>query len=233
MLSVWGVLKGDYTLAFVLKPFVGPPLAAVIMTWLLEGRAGLHALRQRIKQKRAGRWLYVFALAGIPALLLLGIVIQPGALAGFKGLSAMLLVSYPLTYVAVFFGGGPFGEEIGWRGFALPRMERRYGPLAGTLMLGILWGLWHLPDFLTPEQGGGPGTSLSGFLVNLPVFLLLILAMAVILTWVFNHSKGSIFPAMAAHASVNTPQVVLVPLFASVGVTRLNIAALNLAVTER
>jgi len=226
VLAEWGLLHGNFTLVFVLKPFMGPFLAAFIMTGVLEGKAGILRLRQRLKQWRTGRGWYLFTLLGIPALILLGIVIQPGMLASFQGLKPALLVSYPLTYIAVFFGGGPLGEEPGWRGFALPRLLARHGALWGTLLLGILWGFWHLPDFLTSAQGGGPGTGLTTFLINFPVFLLLVMALAIILTWLYNHTQGSIFISILAHASVNTPQVALVPLFLAVDTTSLNLAAL-------
>ncbi len=226
ILSEWGFLSGDWSVAFILNAFAGPTLAAIIMINITEGKAGVLSLRRRIRQWRAGWLWYGFILLGIPALLLLGIILQPGALASFQGLKPLLLVSYPITYVAVFFGGGPLGEEIGWRGFALPRLQSRYGPLGGTLLLGVLWGFWHLPHFLTSAQGGGPGTGLATFLTNFPIFLLLVIAIAIILTWIFNHTGGSLFTSMLAHASVNTPQVVLVPLFLAVSATSLNLAAL-------
>ncbi len=226
ILSVWGLIKGDYTIAFVLNPFVGPTLAAIIMTNLTEGKAGLLHLRNRLRQVRASWQWYLFVLLGIPALILIGICVIPGALASFQGLQPVLLVSYPFTFIAVFFGGGPLGEEIGWRGFALPRLQSRYGALRGTLLLGVLWTCWHLPHFLTPAQGGGPGTGWATFLTNFPIFLLLVLALSILLTWIFNHNQGSLFISILAHASVNTPQVVLVPLFLALDTTSLNLAAL-------
>jgi membrane protease YdiL (CAAX protease family) len=228
VLSVWGILPGDNIIAnilFILKPFVGPTLAAIIMTSITERKAGLHRLWLRLKQWRAGWQWYLFILVGIPALLLLGIIIQPGTLASFQGLTPVLLVSYPLAFLAVFFGVG-LPEEIGWRGFALPRMQPRYGPLWGTLLLGVLWGFWQLLYFLAPDQGGGPGTSFATFLMNFPIFLLMVIALAIILTWVFNHTHGSIFISSLLHASVDTPQVVWVPLFLTVGVTSMNLAGL-------
>jgi membrane protease YdiL (CAAX protease family) len=225
VLSEWDLLPGNFTILFVLKGF-GPFLAAYLMTRILEGRDGVLRLRKRIYQTRAGWQWYLFILLGIPALTVLGIILQPGALASFQGLKPLLLVSYPLTFVAVFFGGGPLGEEPGWRGFALPRLQQRYGALWGTLLLALLWTGWHLPDFLTSAQGGGPGTGIGTFLTNFPIFLLLVLAFSIILTWVFNHTGGSIFIALLVHASINTPQVVLAPLFPAVGVTGLNLAAL-------
>jgi membrane protease YdiL (CAAX protease family) len=225
-LSAWGILPGDYRVMSVLHTF-GPALAAIIMTSTIGGRTGLHSSWRRIRQVRAGwRW-YLFILAGIPALILLGIILQPGALASFQGLTPVVLVSYPVAFVAVWFLGGPLGEEIGWRGFALPRLQPRFGPLRGTLLLGVLWCFWHLPEFWMPSQGGGLGTGPAGFaLTNLAMFLPVVLALAIIFTWVFNHTRGSVFIAITAHASVDTPELVLLPLFPAVGYTGLLLALL-------
>jgi len=225
VLSVWRILPGDYTNVFALKQWVGPALAAIIMTSIIEGKAGVRRLRNRIRQWRAGWQWYLFILLGIPALLLLGIMLQPGMLASFHGLTPVLLVSYPVYFVVVFFAGG-LPEEIGWRGFALPRMQPRYGPLKGTLLLGVLWGFWHLLYFLTPDHAGGPGTSFSTFLTNFSIFLLMVIALAIIFTWVFNHTQGSIFIAGLLHASIDTPQLVWIPLFLAVTETSLNLAIL-------
>jgi membrane protease YdiL (CAAX protease family) len=193
------------------------------MTVVIEGKAGLLQLRDRLKQRRAGRQWYLFILLGIPALLSLGIIIQPGTLASFKGITPTLLVTYPAYFFIVFFGVA-LPEEIGWRGFALPRMQPRYGPLKGTLLLGVLWSFWHFLFFLTPYHGGGPGTSFSALLTNFLIFNVMVMAIAVIFTWVFNHTEGSVFIANLLHTSFDTPQLALIPLFPTVGETSLNIA---------
>lgn len=225
ILSVWGILKGDFGFLYIIKPFVGPTLAAIIMTRITEGKEGLLRLRRRLGQRRAGWQWYLFILVAIPALILLGIIIQPGTLASFQGLTSRLLVTYPLYFVIVFFGVA-LPEEIGWRGFALPRMQPRYGPLWGTLLLGVLWCFWHLIFFLTPAHGGGPGTSFATLLTSFSYFFLMVMAIAIILTWVFNHTGGSIFIANLAHAAIDTPQLVWIPLFLAVDETRLNLATL-------
>ncbi len=225
ILSVWGALKGDFTLTQILSIFAGPFLAAIIMARITEGKAGMLRLRQRSRHWRAGWQWYLFILVGIPALILLGIIIQPGTLASFQGLSPVLLVSYPVNFVAVFFAVG-LSEEIGWRGFALPRLQPRYGPLWGTLFLGVLWAFWHLPRFLLPEHGGGPGIGLATVLKNFSVFFLMVMALAIIFTWVFNHTRGSIFTAILAHAAVDTPQLVWIPLFLIVDTTKFDLAIL-------
>lgn len=225
ILAEWGVLQGDFRFVFVIKSF-GPYLSAAILIGIIEGKNGLQRFRQRMRQRKAGWQWYLFILLGIPTLILLGIAVQPGALAGFLGVQPVLPLTYLVTYIAVMFGGGPLGEEPGWRGFALPRLQQRHGPLWGTLILSVCWTCWHLPDFLTSAQGGGPGTGLSAFLVNFPIFLALVTAIAILLTWIYNRTGGSIFLAILAHASVNTPQVVLVPLFPAVDTTSLNLAAM-------
>lgn len=225
ILSEWGVIHGDLRPIFAIKSF-GPFLAAFVMARVLGGKPGLAQLRRQIRQWRASGWMYLFVLLGIPALLMLAILIQPGTAEGFKGLSPAVPVTYLVSYVLVWFGGGPLGEEPGWRGFALPRLQKRFGPLRGTLLLSVAWTGWHLPDFLTSAQGGGPGTGLQAFLTNLPIFFLLVTAIAFILTWVYNRTGGSVFMALLAHASVNTPQVALVPLFPAVDTTILNLGAL-------
>lgn len=225
ILAEWGMLHGDYRIAFTLKSF-GPFMAAYLTTFLIEGKEGLVRLRKRVRQWRAGWPWYAFIFAGIPVLFLAGIAVQPGALADFKDLTPAVFISYLVSFIVVAFGGGPLGEEPGWRGFALSRLQEQHGALKGTLILAVIWTGWHLPDFLTSAQGGGPGTGIGVFLVNFPIFLLLVSALAIILTWVYNHTGGSILLAILAHGSVNTPQVALIPLFPAVNTTMLNTGAL-------
>jgi len=156
ILSEWSLLPGNYQVAFVIKGF-GPFAAAFFMSWVLEGKEGVKRMRKHIRQWKASWLWYLFVLVGIPLLLIAGILVQPGATANFLGLKPLLAVTYLFTYIAVFFGGGPLGEEPGWRGFALPRLQEKYGPLLGTLILGVLWTCWHLPDFLTSARGAGRG----------------------------------------------------------------------------
>jgi membrane protease YdiL (CAAX protease family) len=224
ILSVWGVIKGDFEFLYIIKPFVGPALAAIIMTSLTEGKEGLRRLRNRLGQRRAGWQWYLLILLVIPLLILLGIVIQPGMLASFQGLTPRLLITYPLYFVIVFFGIA-LPEEIGWRGFALPRMQPRYGPLWGSLLLGVLWCFWHLIFFLTPGHGGGPGTSLTTILLGFAYFFVIVMAFSIIFTWVFNHTGGSVFIANILHAAIDTPQLVWIPLFLAVDETSLNLAS--------
>jgi membrane protease YdiL (CAAX protease family) len=102
--------------------------------------------------------------------------------------------------------GGALGEEPGWRGFALPRLQSLHGPLLGTLILGALWGLWHLPLFLTPWN--------ELTLFNVVAYDLTTISLAIMYTWVFNNTKGSVFMAILLHASFNASATgILAPLF--------------------
>ena len=95
-----------------------------------------------------------------------------------------------VVYVAVFTG---MGEEPGWRGFALPRLQERHGPLIGTAFLSVLWAMWHLPNVLF---GGWTGLSFSLWLAGT-------VASAFIYTWVYNNTADSILLAALLHGAIN------------------------------
>jgi membrane protease YdiL (CAAX protease family) len=220
ILAEWGLLPHPvFNLFFIIKSF-GPALAAFILTNITDGQAGVLNLRRRLAQWRVGWPWYVFILLGMPAVMLLGAVVLPGVLASFQGLKPVYFaVSYLINFVLIFFAGGPLGEEPGWRGFALPRMQTRYGALRATLLLGVMWTFWHLPDFLTSAQGGGPAAGLSPFYTRLPIFFLMVMALAFVFTWVFNHTGGSVFIALLLHAVFNTFAGAVLPLFSAPIVT--------------
>jgi membrane protease YdiL (CAAX protease family) len=217
---------------------VGPAFAAVTMTALLDGRPGLGRLLRRLTLWRVGiRW-YLVALLGIPLVYLLATLAMPGARAGFRSaLPVPWIVEYLIVLTAGGIIGGPFFEEPGWRGFALPRMQARFGPLRATLLLGVLWGAWHLPQYFVPawaDQNGGAHPE------SIAVYLLTVMAIATIMTWVFNCTQGSLLLAMLAHASVNAAQVMVVNrLFPSMASSEVNallgfgVAALALIVATR
>src|SRR5215208_8501809 len=202
-----GATSGLLSAAAIL---LGPTLSAFIMTGVTEGRAGVRRLLHRIVLWRVGLRWYLFALIGIPLVMVLGTVILPEGLASLLGLGPGYVLTYLSTYVLVVILGGPLFEEPGWRGFALPRLQPLHGPLVGTLILGLLWGLWHLPEFLVPAwaaQSGG-----NGFL-DIVKFVLIAISFAIVTTWVFNNTKGSVFMAILVHASIDTFSIPMGVLF--------------------
>jgi len=178
---------------------IGPTFSAFIMTAITEGNAGMGRLLRRYMLWRVGLPWYLVVLIGIPALLLLTVLVLAG---GMRAVRPIVQV-YPVAYVLIFFGGGAFFEEPGWRGFALPRLPQRYGALRGTIILGVLWAFWHLPLFLVPGFNGA-GTGFAGVSIPFVEFVIGTMGMAVIFTWVFNNTRGSLLLAMLLHASADT-----------------------------
>ena len=194
---------------------VGPTLSAFIMTSVTEGRDGVRRLLRRIVLWRVGLRWYLFVLLGIPAIILLSTVVVPGALTSFQAAAVpSTLVLYVVAGPVFLFAGGPFFEEIGWRGFALPRLQRQRGPLVGSLILGVLWALWHLPLFLIPSWDTPHGSPL-----DVALFVVWAVAITVIFTWVFNNTKGSVLLVILAHGSVNSAAVAVYGLFPAPAVT--------------
>jgi membrane protease YdiL (CAAX protease family) len=194
---------------------LGPTLAAFLMTAVMQGQAGILQLLRRYVLWRAGLRWYLLVFLGVPALLLIAVLPLPGALSAFHVPALTFWPTYLLFYLLFLVFEGPLGEEPGWRGFALPRLQQRSGPLVGTLLLGLLWGLWHLPLFFIPGTDhyaiAVVGTGLIGHLVPLGVFVIWTIALAVTITWVFNNTRGSLLLAMLLHASINTAPFVLLP----------------------
>jgi membrane protease YdiL (CAAX protease family) len=193
-----------YAALFLLSSFAGPTLSAVVVTDVLEGRAGLGRFFRRYVQWRVGVFPYLFVFVLYPLIWLVAAVV-PLSAASLRSSAA-----HPLTYFTVFLPALlifpaiiTWGEEPGWRGFALTRLQAQYSPIPATLIVGLFHGLWHLPVFLLV---GGPA-ALGPF--NLIRFLentLLIMVIAIIWTWVFNVAGESILIAVLVHASNNASQ---------------------------
>lgn len=177
--------------------FAGPFAAALIVTGVRSGRAGASRLLASLVQFRArGRW-YALVLMTIPLAAGIGYVlvsgVNPVADSSIGFLFASLLSSY-----LMFLLGGPLQEEPGWRGVALPLLQRRHHPLTAAIILGLIHCFWHAPLFATAEWD----TARRGF-GDYIAYLLLILALSVVISWVFNGSHGSLLLAILAHNGLN------------------------------
>jgi membrane protease YdiL (CAAX protease family) len=188
----------------------GPTLAGLIMTVSTEGREGIRRLLRRIVLWRVGLRWYLFALIGIPAIMALGTIIVPGGVASFGSLGLGYVLTYLTLFPLIIVLGGPLFEEVGWRGYALCRLQPLYGPLVGTLILGLLWALWHLPQFLVPSWAEASGG--RGFLAIVK-FVLIAIAFAIVTTWVFNNTKGSVLLAILVHTSIDAFSIPMGGLF--------------------
>jgi uncharacterized protein len=187
------------TLEVVVPMIAGPTIGAFIMTAVAEGRPGVGGLLRRYALWRVDLAWYLLVLVGMPALLMLSIMIVPGG----ANIVSHIIPNYPMAFVVALFVGGALFEEPGWRGFALPRLQQQFGPLRGTLLLGVVWAFWHLPLFFVPGFNGA-GSDLIGIGAAVASFLVGTTAMAVIFTWVSNNTRGSLLLAILLHASLDT-----------------------------
>jgi uncharacterized protein len=187
--------------------FMGPFLAAFIMTGVTEGREGVGRFLRRFVLWRVGLGWYLFVLLGAPSILALAAVLLPGALGSIEGLAPLAPLPLLILFVFVFFLGGPLAEEPGWRGFALPRLQRLYGPLVGSLILAPLWMLWHLPLFFVPAWETPPT------ILNFILYLTAVTVMTIVFTWVFNNTKGSLLIAILMHTAINLSYATMIGLF--------------------
>mgnify|MGYP001378508515 CR=1 FL=1 len=176
----------------------GPALAALLVAATSGGRAGLADLLARLFTWRVSLLWYVIALGLSPlmAALLVGIA----ALAGYLGAdlpsaahwSGVILPQLPGLLLLGLIGVLVLiGEELGWRGYALPALQSRTGPLASSVILGVLWGLWHLPTLLADHM---PARDIAFFVWGTT-------SASIIYTWLASHTRGSVLIACLFHAA--------------------------------
>jgi membrane protease YdiL (CAAX protease family) len=183
----------------------GPSIAGVIMAANTGGWAGVRRMLTRLVPRRSSWPWYVAVLIGFPALNLVAArLLAPGFLAHFPAWPRFLYL-LPLTLVA---DTGPLGEEFGWRGFFLPHLLQRRRPLAAALILGVIWWAWHLPTFFIP--------ALSQHELSIPLFLVNVLALSVIMTWLHERTRGDLLLMILVHAAANYCGWIGVPFTAEV-----------------
>ena len=178
-----------------------PSLLAIVLTAMVLGRGALRKLLGRLLIWRVDPLWYLVVVLG-PAALAGGVV----GLNTFAGGPALSL-GMPLLGVAFFlafsiFPGSALGEEIGWRGYALPRLQAEKSALSASLILGVIWALWHLPLWLTGDPVRTP-TLYAAFVVST-------ISLSVILTWVYNSTGGSLLMVVLLHATFNLPMTLFI-----------------------
>lgn len=192
MLHGRGLFPFDSPL-FAIVGGLGPTLAAVIVVWVLEGRSAPKALfAALLKWRVPWPWfVFVFAFWFVALAAALGVATLWGH--PFPPLSQVPWGALPAVLVVMLLSN--VWEEIGWRGFALPRFQSRFGDLATALIMGALWELWHVPLALNPAS------PMSGLRVFGPLFPI---ALTVIYTWLYNQTRGSLLFVTLFHAMSNT-----------------------------
>ena len=170
-----------------------PSLVALALTARKYGTTGVRTLIGRIFQWRlAVRW-YVFAISYVAVIKLIvavahRMVIGAWPRFGHDGPVVMLVAILLSTPVQS-------GEEVGWRGYALPRLAQSMGYARGELLLGVLWACWHLPQFFVAAA--------DTYRQSFPVWSLQVIALSVTMAWLYTKSNGSLLLMMLMHAAVN------------------------------
>jgi uncharacterized protein len=183
-------LAANVSLAFAFIAIFAPALAAVVVTAALEAGAGVRRLiRNAVRPRGSAIWYVValvlpFVLAGITNLLNRMAGGTPPALE-----ASALTISMVLAVLVI-------GEELGWRGFALPRLQAMAHPLVAAIALGVIWAAWHLPNALIP--------GLEHYVTAFPNFAAYVVAITVLFSWLYNSARGSILIAWVLHGAINT-----------------------------
>ncbi len=187
-------------LVLILVGVFGPFFSAFVLTGRRDGREGVSALwRSGWRFKLPLPWLLI-ALLLFPAMRIASLLVS-GAGVSFE-LFARPLALIGLT-LFMYFLGGSFGEEFGWRGYALPRLLERHTALGASLILGLLWVAWHLPLFFIP---GSPQSR-----IPFTPWALGVVLMAILYTWVHVHVGGAVFAALLLHTTGNLSGDLFVP----------------------
>ncbi len=173
----------DFTLKAAI-PVHGPHMAAVLLTYLRAGKPGLKALYRRATKLNVGIQWYLIAFF-LPFIIILIAEIL-AALGGETLPSSSVSGSLILVYFILFLIVPGIGEEMGWRGYAQPALQRKFNPTISSLIIGIFWALWHFPSFLDP-------TSIYRD-ANFGLFLIMVVALAVIYGWLYNNTGSIFFP---------------------------------------
>ena len=203
VLASYGMLSFELPMPIMILQAFMPGVAAVIVTGMISGKAGIRALLSKLLIARVGfRW-YTFALfclavvsaAAIALNNLFGTSVIPllsTKMPPFSGPIKLLVNIVVLFIFSTIFNS----EELGWRGFALPRLQKKYNALTSSLILSIPWLFFHLPLFFKL----GSSQADSSFIA----YGVGIIAQTVIFTWMYNNTRGSVLLAVLLHASSNT-----------------------------
>jgi uncharacterized protein len=190
---------------------LGPFVAATIMTAIVSGRAGLREFFSRLVRWHVGAKAYaiVFLTPIVICLVAVGVTLLVANPPPYP-LSIDKLCEVPERFLFIFLFIG-LGEEPGWRGFALPELQKAYSPVGASLILAPIWSIWHLPLV---------GTEFPWPIV--PAFLLSLFGATFMLTWLFNRTNGSVLLPMLFHTTVNSVGAGLIfPLFSGPAVIAL------------
>lgn len=188
-------LPGPVGFVLVVLGSLVPSSVAIFLIARLHGGRGVRKLFARLLKGRVGlRWYVAVLLLSLLVPLGLGLSVLSGGSAPDVDVTVASALSLFLFSI---FPGSAMGEELGWRGFALPHLQRKHSALGASLVVGAIWGCWHLPLYLVGTDSRPPSI--------FPAFVLAVIATSVICTWLYNSTGGSLLIVVLYHAAANLP----------------------------
>jgi uncharacterized protein len=194
-------------LVYMVLGGIGPSLAGLIITRIVDGKGSVRALLARLGQWRVG-WWWLAPL--IPFALNIAIFSLYGRSGGQASLAEAGQKILPALFLGLYAG---LSEEFGWRGFLLPRLQQRYSPLVSALIVGLVWGgIWHLYADWIGAFGNRGWWGVGLTLIQAPILLA---AYSVMLSWVHNHTRGSMLLCVLFHAAISSSGLLFGPAYPS------------------
>ena len=197
-------IKTTAGLALHIVATAGPSIAALVLATAMGGTQLRELLAGFSLSRLSVRWAVVALVLplGMMAIAIAGSVAIFGS--PTPGVTVSVLGVLIGEFVRVLFLGGPLEEELGWRGFALPRLQQHRSALDASLLLGLVWGLWHIPlyfvlgtgQYETLSGGTSPAFAIGGFVVWT-------IGLSILFTWLFNETRGSLIVVILFHTSIN------------------------------
>jgi membrane protease YdiL (CAAX protease family) len=198
---------GPYPVSYyfgALGAIAGPTLASLTVTAITTGKAGVRQLLQRYVLWRVGLRWYLFVLVGVPLIQLAfsGVFLGTAPLTAFIQRWPLFFTTFLLN-VLIIGVAAQIWEEGGWSGFAVPKLQQRFGAWRAALIFGPLWALWHLPLFFVPGQIFPTKVDAITIIVQMVFTMIGGVLLRIVMTWVFNNTKASILIAILLHASLD------------------------------
>jgi membrane protease YdiL (CAAX protease family) len=177
----------------------GPLVAALIVKMKENGKEGVVSLLKKGLDRNFDKkwWVPIFLVFPMLIIISFFIAIQNDQIIP-ESEAINYLPFLPFIFFSVLFTSGPFQEEFGWRGYALPLIQKKYNVLVSSIILGFIWAVWHLPQFLVPIEK-------TGMFYITPVwsFILTVMSANIIYSWIFNKTNQSVLASLVLHTQMN------------------------------
>jgi CAAX protease family protein len=187
-------------LIFFFAGVYGPTISGILTTLLFDGLSGVLELLKKFLMWKTSLKIYLYIILLPLIFVIIGIGLYSLFIGQIGSFDKLAILSIPAVLWAGLYAG-PLGEELGWRGYLLPELQKRFSNLKCAILIGFIWFIWHIPLFMAPF-----GTLVSGEAISfIPVltYLVMIICLSIIITWLTINSKGSVLIAVLFHLSIN------------------------------